>query len=133
MTIDPQQVLRMFMLALCVWREARGESARGKRLVAQVIRNRVEDSRWPAEYIGVILQPFQFSAFNHGDPNALKFPAEHDPAWAACVEAAVAVLNADVPFTSANHYVVDALRPRPTWFDDHKVVAREGAHVFLYI
>ena len=128
---DAITLYRLFALALCVWREARGESMRGKRLVAQVIRNRVEDPRWPDDYVGVITQPKQFSAFNAGDPNALRFPHETDPVWPSCVEAARMVMEADESFTDANHYVVDALRPRPAWFDEAKVVSREGAHVFL--
>lgn len=131
MSDDPAVLLRRFILALAVWREARGESARGRRLVAQTIENRVQDARWPDTYQGVITQPWQFSAFNKFDPNALKFPTENDPAWAGCVGAADAVLQAPLPFTDANHYVVDTLRPRPAWFDETKVVSREGAHVFL--
>lgn len=130
---DAATLLRRFTLALCVWREARGESARGRRLVAQAIENRVIDPRWPDTYVSVITQPWQFSAFNANDPNATKFPSEADPAWAGCVAAADAVIDAPEPFTNANHYVVDALRPRPKWFSEDKVVSREGAHVFLYL
>ena len=121
-------LLTTFMLALCIWREARGESMRGKRLVGQVIANRVTDPRWPDDYVGVITQPWQFSAFNKGDPNALKFPSETDPAWPACVEAARMVLEADEPFTDANHYHTTGVSP--TWKNDAKVVAREGGHIF---
>lgn len=131
MNINAKDLLRLFMLSLACYREARGEPQRGKRLVAQVIENRVTDPRWPETYVGVITQPWQFSAFNRNDPNALTFPAEDDPAWASCVAAAQDVLSAIEPFTEANHYVVDALRPRPEWFQEEKVVAREGAHVFL--
>ena len=130
---DPVILIRLFTLALCVWREARGESGRGKQLVAQTIENRVTDPRWPDTYVEVITQPWQFSAFNKNDPNALLFPKETDPSWAACVRAADAVIAAAEPFTMANHYVVDALRPRPAWFDDAKIVNREGAHVFLQL
>lgn len=125
------QLLRLFTLALCVWREARGESPLGQLLVAQTVENRVRDPRWPETYVGVITQPWQFSAFNPSDPNALRFPTETDGVWPRCVAAAEAVLAAPQPFTTANHYVVDALRPRPAWYQEGKVVAREGAHVFL--
>lgn len=123
-----QQLSALYLLALCVWRESRGESVRGKALVAQTIRNRVEDVRWPSTYTGVITQPKQFSAFNVGDPNATKFPAEDDPSWLESVQVAAAVLDEPVTATRANHYHVAGITP--DWADVTKIVAREGAHVF---
>lgn len=131
MTTDPIRLLRLFALALCVWREARGESALGKLLVAQTIENRVRDPRWPDTYIGVITQPWQFSAFNKNDPNALLFPTELDAAWPNCVAVAESVLNTLAPFTSANHYCVTGLRPQ--WYDESKISEREGNHVFFVL
>jgi spore germination cell wall hydrolase CwlJ-like protein len=121
-------LLRRFILALCVWREARGETALGRRLVAQVIENRVQDKRWPDNYESVILQPFQFSSFNKNDPNATAFPTEKDVTWPDCVAAADAILNSPVPITDANHYHVVGLDP--AWRDVSKIVATEGHHVF---
>lgn len=128
MTDDPILLLRRFILSVCVWREARGESQRGKRLVAQVIRNRVEDKRWPDTYSGVITQPFQFSSFNANDPNSSKFPSETDESWIGCVAAADAVLESDEPFTTANHY--KTLTAVAAWADPSKIVATEMNHVF---
>ena len=120
--------LDRFLLSLCVWREARGESLRGKQLVADVIRNRVADRRWPTTIRDVVLQPRQFSAFNAGDPNAVLFPVASDPSWGEALTAADAVL-VDMPaLTDANHYHVEGLFP--TWAEAEKVVAREGHHVF---
>lgn len=121
-------LLRRFILALAVWREARGESPRGHRLVAQTIENRVQDPRWPDNYESVILQPWQFSSFNRGDPNALKFPTEADATWPDCVAAADDILNADSVITLANHYHVIGLHP--SWADSSKIVATEGHHIF---
>lgn len=125
---EPVVLLNRFMLALCVWREARGETQRGRRLVAQVIKNRVADKRWPHDYVGVILQPKQFSSFNANDPNAVQFPHVDDPQWASCVAAADVVFGTLIPFTTANHYHVIGLSP--DWRDDTKIVATEGHHVF---
>lgn len=126
------ELTRLFMLALCIWREARGETLQGKRLVASVIRNRVEDpKRWPNTYVGVITQPWQFSSFNANDPNSAKFPEDGTDAfgpWNECVAAATAVLESDVPFTTANHY--HTVNVSPKWRDDTKIVAREGHHIF---
>lgn len=121
-------LLNRFMLALCVWREARGESPMGQLLVAQTIKNRVLDKRWPDTYVGVITQPFQFSAFNKNDPNATLFPHEGSESWAVCVTVADAVLASPAQFTDANHYHTKAVSP--PWKDESKIVHREGAHIF---
>jgi cell wall hydrolase len=121
-------LLDRFMLALCVWREARGETARGRRLVANTIVNRTIDphKRWPTTIEGVVLQPFQFSSFNKNDPNAVQFPTP-GPVWDDCVAAADEIL-ATAHYTDANHYHVVGLNP--AWRDATKVVATEGHHVF---
>lgn len=113
------------MVALCVWREARGASDEAMRAVAWVIRNRVKDTRWPGTEHGVVLQPKQFSCFNAGDPNAVKFPHSRDVAdWKAWerVRAAVAAVYADGvgeaadPTKGANHYhSIPEGRPFPSW------------------
>lgn len=126
--MDPIQLLRHFALALCTWREARGEALYGKLLVCQTIENRVSDPRWPETYIGVITQPWQFSAFNKNDPNALAFPAESDVAWRDSVAAASFVINAPTTLTTANHYHAKSVTP--TWARADRIVAREGAHIF---
>lgn len=121
-------LLRQFMLALCVWREARGESPLGKRLVAQVIVNRSKDKRWPNTIVGVILQKKQFSSFNASDSQSLLFPKEGDKAWSECVDAVDVVLTSSIPLTTANHYHTYAVVP--AWADVDKIVDREGAHIF---
>jgi N-acetylmuramoyl-L-alanine amidase len=126
--MNPFELLDTFMLALCVWREARGESYIGKRLVAQTIENRDFDERWPDTIVGVITQKLQFSSFNSNDPNALLFPKEDDKSWPDCVKAAQEVLISEIPFTTANHYHTKDVKPK--WADMNKVVAVEGAHIF---
>lgn len=128
MTEDARTLLRRFALALCIWREARGESLLGKLLVGQTIENRVTDPRWPDTYVGVITQRAQFSSFNKDDPNAVLFPAEDDTTWADCVAAADMVLSATEPLTRANHYHAKTVRPK--WARADKLVAGEGRHLF---
>lgn len=60
------------LLSLALWGEARGEPIEAQVGVGCVIRNRVNDGRWPDTYQEVILQPLQFSAFNVDDPNLAK-------------------------------------------------------------
>jgi len=47
-------------LARVLYSEARGESQRGKLLVAEVVVNRVKDPRWPNTVCGVTQQKHQF-------------------------------------------------------------------------
>lgn len=128
---DAQQLLQVFILALAIYREARGEPAAGKLAVGWVIRNRVADQRWPETYRDVILQPFQFSAFNKNDSQSTVFPkAESDAAWEGCVSAAREVLNGATDFTNgANHYFADTIEP-PNWADPQKHVVSIGHHKF---
>lgn len=129
--MNPSQLLDRFMLALCVWREARGESQRGKELVAQVIINRSTDGRWPHTFVEVITQPLQFSSFNSNDPNAHTWPHNSDVSWFDSVSAVDVVLSASAPITSANHYHVIGLNP--SWADPSKVTETEGHHVFYQL
>jgi N-acetylmuramoyl-L-alanine amidase len=124
----PVMLLNRFLLALCVWREARGETPKGRRLVAQTILNRTRDKRWPNTVTGVVLQPWQFSSFNKTDPNATLFPSATDVSWPDCVAAADDAFMVSPPITTANHYHVIGLDP--AWRDATKVVATEGHHVF---
>jgi N-acetylmuramoyl-L-alanine amidase len=126
--VDPFKLLDLFMLALCIWREARGESYLGKLYVGQTIENRDKDPRWPNTIVGVITQKLQFSAFNSNDPNALLFPLSDSGSWSDCVRAAEEVLKEDIPFTSANHYHTKNVKPK--WADSSKIVTSEGAHIF---
>lgn len=125
---NPNELIRRFSLALCIWREARGESILGKLLVGQVIENRVNDSRWPETYIGVITQRLQFSAFNQNDPNVTTFPKENDVTWADCVAAGDFVINAPHKITTANHYHTNVIQP--SWAKSNRIVYREGNHIF---
>ena len=118
MTLQPESAYEFTLAALCVWREARGESAEGKRAVAWVIRNRaLTPSWWGSGWSGVILKPFQFSSFNSSDPNAVKWPAKGDPAWMECLNAAAEVFEGeaqDDPTRGATHYYDDSI-PKPEW------------------
>lgn len=124
------EINRLFMLALAVYREARGEPFQGKLLVAQTIENRVQDRRWPDTYVSVITQPWQFSAFNKQDPNVVVFPKENDLAWVESVRAAAYVIYRDDKVTTANHYFAKSI-PLPKWADMSKMVTEYGGHVFL--
>lgn len=56
------------IVARTCYAEARGEGEKGMRAVCHVIRNRVNDKRWPRTYAQVCLAPRAFSCWGE-DPN----------------------------------------------------------------
>lgn len=104
-----------FFGALCVWREARGESLDGKKAVYAALCNRMNDprNRWPKSLVGVVFQPWQFSSFNATDPNSKTFPSPRNPAdwsaWEDCVCVVGQVLFD--PTNGANHYFDCSIPP----------------------
>ena len=82
----------VFLLALCCYREARGEPMEGKRGVCHVVRNRTQEPTWWGDdWKTVILKPYQFSSFNENDHNSGVWPLDDEPAWKDCLAAAGAV------------------------------------------
>ena len=64
------------LLAICVQAEAGNQSLLGRRLVADVILNRVDDEDWPDTIEGVITQPYQFSSYWDGGMERVREPDE---------------------------------------------------------
>ena len=63
-------------LAICVEAEAGNQDLLGKRLVADVILNRVESPRFPDTIEGVISQKYQFTTYWDGSMDAITEPSE---------------------------------------------------------
>ena len=96
--MTPADMYSVVLLALCIWREARGELYDAKTGVAWTIKNRVaKPGWWGHSWVSVILQPWQFSSFNHNDPNSGKFPTEADPSWQDSLDVAYKVFNDAIP------------------------------------
>lgn len=86
------------LMALAVFREARGEPFNGKRGVCHVIQNRAnKPCWWGTDIKSVVLKPFQFSSFNSNDPNSIVWPADNSPVWTDCLSAASAILFGQDP------------------------------------
>lgn len=71
--MDPPEVVEeeihedeLQMLAILVMAEAGNQDLQGKRLVVDVVLNRVDDPRWPDTITDVINQPYQFSPMTDG-------------------------------------------------------------------
>ena len=102
------------LLALTVWREARGESPLAKAGVAWTVMNRcllAPAQGFKHDLRSNILKPWAFSSFMAGDPNAVKYPAESDPVWPDCLSAARLV--ADDPTDGGVFYFSPPLTAPP--------------------
>lgn len=137
---DAKNMAKLYILALCVYREARGEPFYGKLLVANTILERVRDRRWPDTLEGVIVQPWQFSSFNKNDPNNVVFPytgptpSPNDKAWLDSIDAAQKVMGENSPVSHlhrANHYHTTNVQPR--WSEGKTPVAIVGNHKFFLL
>lgn len=64
------------LLAICVEAEAGNQELEGKRLVVDVILNRVDDPDFPDSIEGVISQPFHFSGYWDGGMDRVTEPSE---------------------------------------------------------
>lgn len=125
-------------LARTVWGEARGEPVRGMEAVAAVIVNRVVLAQrrggawWGDTIVAVCRKPWQFSCWNHDDPNRPKLMAvtAADPVFAACLRIArraVAGVLED-PVQGATHY--HARDVSPGWAAGLVPCAEIGDHLF---
>ena len=64
------------LLAICVQAEAGNQSLTGRRMVVDVILNRVDDPDWPDTIEGVITQRYQFSSYWDGGMDRVYEPDE---------------------------------------------------------
>lgn len=98
------------LMALCIWREARGELFLAKKCVGHVIKNRAAKGGWWGHDVHtVILKPWQFSSFNPGDPNSTKWPDDNETSWTDSLAASSAVLvGGDFDPTGGATYYYDS-------------------------
>lgn len=111
----------LYLLAKCVYAEARGESYVGQVAVAAVILNRVESSQFPNTISDVIYQPYAFTAVQDGqinlEPNQTAYSAAKD------------ALNGWDP-TYGCLYYYNAETATSKWIYTRKTVVTIGKHVF---
>lgn len=105
--------------------ESRGEPLEGKRLVAQVVLNRVEHPHWPDSVEEVVHEPKQFSYVN--DKHLQKEPTDED--WVMAGKVAYNLLTDQVEVDSeATFYHNTSVKPN--WAKHKEVVAKVGNHIF---
>ncbi|HEV7368942.1 cell wall hydrolase [Arenibaculum sp.] len=125
-------------LARTMWGEARGEGRVGMEAVANVVVNRVAFSKarggywWGNSVTEVCLKPWQFSAWNPGDPNAVKLRRVNstDQAFSLALEIARLAVAGKLPDRTggATHYHTRAVSPG--WKAGAIKTASIGAHEF---
>lgn len=119
-------------LAEALYFEARGETVKGQFAVAEVIKNRVNSSRYPSSFCGVINQgtgkkyQCQFTYTCDGHAEKISEPK----AYQRVAKIARATLDGRAPpvTNGATHYHTTAVRPR--WSRVFKRTTRIGVHLF---
>lgn len=122
----------MAFLALCLWREARGESHEGKVAVGYSILNRKAAPQWGNTIMGVLFQRLQYSSLTYAsDPQLILWPKDEDPSWQQSMQVAVDVLERRVPnpIDGADSYHDTSIKP-PTWATRDKFVKQIGRLMF---
>ncbi len=111
----------LYLLAKCIYAEARGESYTGQVAVGAVILNRVASSAFPNTVAGVIYQQHAFTAVSDGQINL-----EPDK---TAMNAASDALNGWDPTYGCLYYYNPAVATS-SWIFGRKTVTTIGKHVF---
>lgn len=111
----------LYLLAKCIYAEARGESYTGQVAVGAVILNRVRSSAFPNTVAGVIYQRHAFTAVSDGQINL-----EPDK---TAMNAASDALNGWDPTYGCLYYYNPAVATS-SWIFGRKTVTTIGKHVF---
>ncbi len=114
-------------MAMNIYHEGRGESAKGRAAIASVTMNRVRSKRYPDTVCEVVWQRRQFS-WTHIAP---RHHAITDlEAWQqAIIVARLFLSGAQVSLVgNATHY--HSVKVQPNWQDESKLVALVGDHYF---
>lgn len=132
------------MMTSAIVGEARGEDWAGKVAVGWVIRNRQARPGWWSRerdtveddtIAAVVVDAWQFSAFNLTDPNlrfAMILPRTH-PIYLECLMAALAVItdNEPDPTDGACHYYAKSMPSPPAWHDGQAPSHETEGHLFF--
>jgi len=119
-------------LAVAIFFEARSEPVGGQFAVAEVVINRVNDTRWPDNICDVVFQPKQFSFTHDGKSDNIDYYARGNPieqrAAKKAREIAYEVLSSNHVELTSTHY--HSIKVSPTWAKHYKLDGRIGNHVF---
>jgi hypothetical protein len=125
----PWQWWEVCLLALVIWREARGESYDARIAVGCSIRNRVKHPKWWGnDYVSVITKKWQYSSMAaSGDPQLMTYPQARDHIFEECLNIASLVYDDtyNSPVAGADSYYDDSIPP-PKWATADLFVAKIG-------
>jgi N-acetylmuramoyl-L-alanine amidase len=110
-----------YLLAQCIYSEARGEPYKGQVAVGAIVLNRVKSSSFPNSISGVIYQKGAFSAVDDGQINLT--PDE------TAIKAAKDAMNGWDP-TGGCLFYYNPAKTANRWIRSRPVVLRIGNHVF---
>lgn len=129
MTESERRCSDMIFLALCLWREGRGESYKARMAIAFCVMNRVENpSWWGRDVHSVVFKKWQFSSLTDvRDRQLTVWPRANDKTWGECIQIASDVLYgcAINPVPGADSYY-DISIPPPYWAKDNTFVEQIG-------
>ena len=113
-------------LTMAIYFEARSEPVEGQMAVAQVVMNRVANTRYPSEVCEVVKQKYQFAFYWDGKPETV----HNKDAWGTAFIYASAVYSGLVPDTTegATHYHADYVNPM--WANTADLTAQIQTHIF---
>jgi N-acetylmuramoyl-L-alanine amidase len=106
-------------VALCAWKEARGDGLAAMRAVMHVIANRVSQLGFPKTVHDVVYQKNQFTSMSvTSDPEFNLQPSADDTQFAFCMDLVDLVLKGDNPdITNGACYYDNPKTATSEWFE----------------
>ena len=121
------------IMARTIYGEARGEEEEGQIAVGNVIKNRVKKkTRYGRNIKDVCLKAWQFSCWNHKDPNfkIISSLDRRNKTFVKLLATAEQILNNDVKDNTkrSTHYHTSAIKPK--WSKGLTPIVTIGNHLF---
>lgn len=123
--MTPWTMYEIVLLALTLWREARGEPYEAKIAVAHTVKNRLSHPGWWGnDWISVLTKKWQYSSLTDPkDPQLSNWPAASDNSFEECLTVAERVVTGmyNSPLKGIDSYYDDSLQGdlRPKWAREH--------------
>lgn len=138
---NPTREYEVFIMALMIWREARGESVIAQMQVGWTVINRVRHPTWWGNNIvAVTKKKWQYSSINApGDKQLGLWPELDDQIFYSCMDLAEKMVDnmipsGQVPFPHADSYYDESLvlaNKLPPWATQDKFSGQIG-HLYFY-